>query len=178
VYALDEQVRRHEAGRASCGSSRSGSLCSSSIDEAGRCRGIIGARHPPPRGEAFPAVRGHARDRRPRHRLRAEHELAGEHRSAAGAAYHRARTTRTASSSRSTRPRSPAPTSSASSPSRSAARADGYGSRATGKRWYFLEDWYPAYGNLSRAILRSVPYSRSSSRWASASTASRWSTST
>ena len=108
---------------------------------------------------SFRARRRGDGDGRMRPRLRQEHQLGHLHRRDRRRCPRAARSTGTPSSCRSTRPRSPARTSSGSCPSGAARKVAASGSRARQetpatrgrsrpRSVYFLEEKYPAYGNI------------------------------
>jgi succinate dehydrogenase flavoprotein subunit len=161
LYALDEQVRRHEAAGL-VRKFETWEFCSAAVDEAGRCRGIVALDLRRMEVHAFPAAAVMLATGGPGIVFGRSTNSQVNTGSAAGAAYQQGAYYANGEFIQVHPTAIPGP-----DKLRLVSESiRGEGGRMwvprDGKPWYFLEDWYPAYGNLvprdiaTRAIFKVV----------------------
>jgi succinate dehydrogenase / fumarate reductase, flavoprotein subunit len=161
LYALDEQVRRHEAAGL-VRKFETWEFCSAALDEAGRCRGIVALDLRRMEMHAFPAAAVMLATGGPGIVFGRSTNSQVNTGSAAGAAYQQGAYYANGEFIQVHPTAIPGP-----DKLRLVSESiRGEGGRMwvprDGKPWYFLEDWYPAYGNLvprdiaTRAIFKVV----------------------
>jgi succinate dehydrogenase / fumarate reductase, flavoprotein subunit len=147
LYALDEQVRRHEAAGL-VRKFETWEFCSAALDEAGRCRGIVALDLRRMEMHAFPAAAVMLATGGPGIVFGRSTNSQVNTGSAAGAAYQQGAYYANGEFIQVHPTAIPGP-----DKLRLVSESiRGEGGRMwvprDGKPWYFLEDWYPAYGNL------------------------------
>ena len=161
LYALDEQVRRHEAAGL-VRKFETWEFCSAALDESGRCRGIVALDLRRMEVHAFPAAAVMLATGGPGIVFGRSTNSQVNTGSAAGAAYQQGAYYANGEFIQVHPTAIPGP-----DKLRLVSESiRGEGGRMwvprDGKPWYFLEDWYPAYGNLvprdiaTRAIFKVV----------------------
>jgi succinate dehydrogenase / fumarate reductase flavoprotein subunit len=147
LYALDEQVRRHEAAGL-VRKLETWEFCSAALDESGRCHGIVALDLRRMEVHAFPAAAVMLATGGPGIVFGRSTNSQVNTGSAAGAAYQQGAYYANGEFIQVHPTAIPGP-----DKLRLVSESiRGEGGRIwvprDGKRWYFLEDWYPAYGNL------------------------------